>query len=73
CECAEDGADGIDDLTMKFRTQEVVAALGALAPGEIRELTITGQLWDGTQFEGIDCIVVVGGVSSHEDDPDWMR
>jgi hypothetical protein len=73
CACTTEGPDGIDDLTMKFRTEEVVAVLGALAPGEIRELTITGQLLDGTPFEGTDCIIVVGGSSGHEDDPGRMQ
>ena len=58
CGCTEEGPDGILDLTLKFKTQEVAAILG---PGEIQLLTISGTLLDGTPFEASDCIVRRGG------------
>ena len=61
CDCAEEGPDGHDDLTLKFNTQEIAAALGAVSPGDERLLTITGVLLDGTPFEASDCVVIVGG------------
>jgi len=73
CACTTDGPDGIDDLTLKFRTQELVESLGAMAPGETRELTISGVMLDGTPFTGVDCIVVVGGGSGDKDDPSWSN
>jgi sugar lactone lactonase YvrE len=60
CDCTTDGPDGLDDLTLKFRTEDVASVLGTLAPGEARELTMSGQLLDGTSFEGADCVVIVG-------------
>ncbi|MHC4413828.1 MAG: nidogen-like domain-containing protein [Planctomycetota bacterium] len=61
CECHELEGDGIDDLSMKFRTQEVVEALelGDLNPGDFVELCVTGLLLDGTPFVGCDCVVIV--------------
>ena len=61
CDCAEEGPDGYDDLTLKFRTQEIVAAIWPIASGDERVLTISGTLLDGTPFEASDCVVVVGG------------
>jgi hypothetical protein len=60
CECTEEGPDGYMDLTMKFRTVDVVDALGSLEPGAVIPLTISGSLLDGTPFFGVDCMVVVG-------------
>ncbi len=59
CSCTVDGADGLDDLTLKFRTQDIISALGPLSPGEQRTLTLTGNLLDGTPFELTDCVQVV--------------
>ena len=60
CECAENEPDGYDDLTLKFSTQEVVAALGHVASGDQKALTISGILLDGTPFEASDCVIIVG-------------
>ena len=48
------------DLTLKFRRMAIVAALGSVANGETRELTLHGELLDGTPIEGSDCVTVVG-------------
>lgn len=58
CECHDLSADGFADLTLKFRTQEVVAALalGSVPGGEFVRLTITGSLHTGEQFEASDCV-----------------
>lgn len=62
CECHELEGDGIDDLSMKFRSDDVVAALelDALDPGALVELVVTGSFMDGGEFtsEG-DCIRIV--------------
>jgi hypothetical protein len=60
CGCIDEGPDGFDDLILHFRTQEIVAALGSPTTGDTVDLTITGQLLDGSQFEGTDCVVIVG-------------
>ncbi len=61
CNCHELTGDGIDDLSMKFNSQEVVAALelNDLPPGALAELCVSGELLDGTEFEGCDCIRLV--------------
>ena len=61
CDCHELTGDGIDDLSMKFKSQEVVAALelNDLPPGALVELCVSGELLDGTEFEACDCIRVV--------------
>jgi hypothetical protein len=58
CDCTEEGPDGVMDLTLKFKTQELVAAI----PQELgwQTLTITGLLHDGTPFEFSDCIILRG-------------
>ncbi len=61
CECHDLGGDGIDDLSMKFRTDEMVEALelDALPGGAVVELVLSGSLLDGTPFVASDCIVIV--------------
>jgi hypothetical protein len=61
CDCHELEGDGIIDLSMKFKTQEVVAALELdnLPPGDLVELIVSGVLLDGTPFAGRDCIRLV--------------
>lgn len=59
CDCTTDGPDGFTDLTLKFDTQEVVAALGEVEGGQERILYLKGQLNDGTPIEGSDCIRLV--------------
>jgi hypothetical protein len=61
CECTEDGPDGFADLELKFRTWSVRDALGEFEGGDVFELAITGTLLDGTPFQAVDCIVIVGG------------
>lgn len=60
CECTEDGPDGYEDLTLKFDVQELVAAIGPVEKGDVKTLTISGELLDGTRFEAADCVVIVG-------------
>jgi hypothetical protein len=59
CECNSDGADGFDDLVLKFRSSDVSGVLGEVQHGDVIELMITGNLIDGTPIEGYDCIVCV--------------
>jgi len=44
-------------LTVKFERSDVQEIVAPYAPGDV-ELTLTGQLWDGTEFEGSDTIRV---------------
>ncbi len=60
CECNSLGADGYSDLTLKFDKLLIVEALGEVHNGDVIPLTITGELTDGTAFEGTDCVVIRG-------------
>ncbi|MHC4155444.1 MAG: hypothetical protein ACYST6_11060 [Planctomycetota bacterium] len=66
CECTTAGPDGYIDLSLKYRTPEIVEELvnahGNLADGEMLTLTLTGVLSNGTPIEGTDCIRVLGKV-----------
>jgi sugar lactone lactonase YvrE len=60
CNCTTDGPDGFLDLTLKFKTQEIVEALGDVNDGDVLSLTFTGSLSDETPIEGEDCVSIVG-------------
>ena len=61
CDCHELEGDGIDDLKIKFKTDELVPALEMddLDPGAMVELVVTGFLADGTPFYASDCVRLV--------------
>ncbi|MHC4455702.1 MAG: hypothetical protein ACYS0I_01220 [Planctomycetota bacterium] len=60
CNCTEEGPDGYTDLTLKFKTQEIVGALGDVNDRDVVPLTLEVVLQDETPIEGVDCIVVRG-------------
>jgi hypothetical protein len=60
CDCNIAGPDGFTDLMLHFDTQEFLDAMGPMGTG-FHVLTLTGALLDGTEIEGQDCTVVVGG------------
>lgn len=59
CNATTLGADGFMDLTLKYKTQELVAALGDVNDGDEMVLTVTGLLTDGLAFEGDDCVRII--------------
>ncbi len=61
CACHDLGGDGIDDLSMKFSTADMVSTLRLdnFPRGATIELMIRGFLLNGTEFAGVDCIVVL--------------
>jgi len=59
CDCISEGEDGIDDLMLKFDTQEIISALGEVADGDELVLTLAGELSNGTPIEGKDCIIIL--------------
>jgi len=62
------GADGFDDLTLKFKMQDIVTAFDLWdLTGETVALTISGELADGTAFEGTDWLGVLTTGSAKED------
>ena len=69
CNCVEAGPDGFLDLTLKFKTQRIVEAIGDVNDGDVRVLTLTGVLFDPIPFEtpieGTDCILIKGWHKAH--------
>jgi len=67
-DCTNAGPDGFKDLVLHFDTQQIVAAVGPVSDGECLPLQLTGELSDGTPFEGMDYIVVrsKGGAGPNE-------
>lgn len=59
CDCVDEGADGHDDLTLRFDTQGIVEALGEVEDSQEIELTLIGELVDGTPIEGTDCVLII--------------
>ncbi len=59
CECTEDGPDGFTDLTLKFKMQELAAAVEYAYDGEIVEMKLMGNLLDGTTIIGRDCVRII--------------
>jgi len=61
-DCTCEGPDGFCDLTIKFKQQEVVTALGDVSDGDVLVLRLTGQLkeeFDGDDFIGEDVVVIL--------------
>lgn len=58
-DCNIEGPDGYIDLTLKFSTQEVVAALGDVNDGDVVVLELTGDLYDGTPIKGEDVVAIL--------------
>ncbi len=61
-DCTMAGPDGFADLTLKFNTQELVAALGPVADGDVLVLVLTGNLrpeFGGAPIVGEDVVVVL--------------
>ena len=60
--CNEYDGDGYMDLTLKFKTQEVVGALGAVSDRDVLVLELTGKLkeeFGGTDIVGEDVVVIL--------------
>ncbi len=62
CGCTSAGPDGYVDLTLKFDYTSINEAVGAVENGELVELTLTGNLEDGTPIDGDDCVLIRHGV-----------
>lgn len=61
CDCHELEGDGILDVSMKFKVDDLVEGLDLdnLPGGSMVELVVTGNLVDGTPFIASDCIRTV--------------
>lgn len=61
-DCTDEGADGFTDLTLKFDSQAIVGALGAVSDGDVLVLSLTGSLkpeFGGTPIVGEDVVVIL--------------
>jgi len=56
--CTTAGADGFDDLTLKFDRQAIIAAISPVSDGDVITLTLTGELNDSTPLSGEDNIII---------------
>lgn len=62
CDCNTAGPDGFDDLTLKFKTQELVNAIGSVNDRDVISLTLLGNLKEEfapIPIEGTDCVIVL--------------
>ncbi len=62
CECNREGGDGLLDLTLKFRVQDIVAAIHGVSDGEFVPLELTGLLQEefgATPIIGGDCVRII--------------
>ncbi|MDH4269325.1 MAG: hypothetical protein OEV52_03360 [Dehalococcoidia bacterium] len=53
------GPDGYLDLTLKFKTQEIVDELGGVNDGDAVFLYLTGNLFGGAPFGGSDEVWII--------------
>jgi WD40 repeat protein len=60
CECPTEGTDGFLDLTLKFKTEDIVEAIGEVDHGDELMLELAGVLSDETPIYGSDCIIIRG-------------
>ena len=60
CNCIEGGPDGIIDLTLKFKTQEIVESLGEVNDKDVLTLELIGVLLGERPIEGSDCVLIRG-------------
>ena len=60
CGCESLDPDSFEDLVLKFDKQAIIETLGDFQNGDEIELTLTGNLLDGTAIVGIDCVVIKG-------------
>lgn len=59
CGCTTAGADGTEDLVVRFDPGEVYELLQVFPPGSEVELCVEGQLVDGTPFTACDCVFLI--------------
>ena len=58
CDCESLPKDTYKDLLLKFNSGEIIATLGAVHDGDVKKLSLTGKLHDGTAIEGFDCVQI---------------
>lgn len=64
CDCGNTMADGITDLVLSYDREAVLTALGDGSDSEQREVMIGGQLKNGRNVTGSDCVIVEKSLGS---------
>ncbi len=59
CDCTTEEGDGYMDLTLKFNKSDIVSAIGPVMDGDVITLTVSGNLLDGREFDGTDCVIMI--------------
>jgi len=62
-DCNQGGDDGYDDLVLKFKMKDIVPTLSSTTNGDCVEVTVTGNLNDGTPFSGTDVLRIINNSS----------
>jgi hypothetical protein len=57
-QCTTAGPDGQNDLNLKFDAKPLLEKLGAVTNKEVRVLSLTGELDDGTPIKGKDVVFI---------------
>lgn len=60
CDCTTASPDGFPDLTLKFKMQDIMEAIGEVSHDDVVTLLLTGVLTDETPIEGSDCVLIRG-------------
>ncbi len=71
-DCTKKGPDGFLDLTLKFRTQDIVGAIGSVSNGACLVLMLTGELFDGTPIWGDDVVRIKKKKHSKKWIKEWL-
>jgi hypothetical protein len=66
-DCTKGKKDKMQDLVLKFKTQEIVEALGAVVPGECRVLRLTAGLQGGGMVIGEDVVRIQTSTEKESD------
>lgn len=69
-DCNNKGPDGHLDINLKFRTQDIVAAMGEINDGDVITFQLTGSLNSGTEFEGEDKVLIPNKGNDKDSDKD---
>lgn len=68
CDCHEAGPDGLLDLNLKFKTQEVASLLQqSTLESESVMLSVSGTLLNGRSFTASDCVLIVPSADLNND------
>ena len=59
CACSDEGGDGLEDMLLQFKIQDLLPDPASVADGETRRVTLTGTFKTGLSFEATNCVQFV--------------